>query len=91
MIWLTADVHHAACDYDPHKAVFSGLIRFNSSAGRFMLTSVIHRSTPSVRNGFVSIPKIAKANRLPRDGLQFFARCALTADEELTVSQERRG
>ena len=77
LVWLTADVHHAASHYyDPNRAQFQDFDPFWEfvsgpiHAGTFGPNDLDNTFGPDVK--FCSVPPDMKSNRPPSEGLQFF-------------------
>ncbi len=77
VVWLTADVHHAAAHrYDPSRAKFTDFDPFwefvagPMHAGTFGPSDLDATFGPEVK--FCAVPKGIKPNRPPSEGLQFF-------------------
>jgi alkaline phosphatase D len=77
VVWLTADVHHAAAHrYDPSRARFADFDPFwefvagPMNAGTFGPAPLDATFGPEVK--FCAVPKGLKPNRPPSEGLQFF-------------------
>jgi alkaline phosphatase D len=77
VVWITADVHYCAAHYyDPAQAQFTDFTPFWEfvagplNAGTFGPGTLDNTFGPQVK--FVGIPMGMKANRSPKDGLQFF-------------------
>lgn len=88
VVWLTADVHYAAAHYyDPNKAQFTDFIPFWEfvagplNSGTFGPNELDNTFGPQVK--FQSVATGMKANRSPKEGLQFFGTVKIDGDTQV--------
>ncbi len=96
LVWLTADVHHAAAlEYHPTRATFTEFDPFWEfvagplHAGTFGPSELDPTFGPEMK--FSAVPKGLKPNRSPAEGLQFFGTLDIDPkDEAMTVALNDR-